>query len=185
MKNLKIKIITGVILFTTLASFILPCAFSVVKANEIIKTSDEDKVAIMLDAIALRESVAPTLPDMKQEDESLSADDLQFLQAKEAELLKQVEQEPLIQPRAFALWRVGSNLKGLWNRSAGFRSALRAVGLGWAQISSIARGIYVYSYSVIGAKIATVAAWNWAIGIVIGVSAAAAIWAMGNYRLFY
>ncbi|MCI3871220.1 hypothetical protein A7X72_00396 [Lactococcus garvieae] len=53
------------------------------------------------------------------------------------------------------------------------------------QIKAIARGVYVYSYRVIAAKIATVAAWNWAVGAVIGVSAGAAIYTMGNFRLFY
>lgn len=59
------------------------------------------------------------------------------------------------------------------------------VWFGWTQIKAIARGVYVYSYRVIAAKIATVAAWNWAVGAVIGVSAGAAIYTMGNFRLFY
>lgn len=71
------------------------------------------------------------------------------------------------------------------HRSSGMRRALTAVGLGWTQIKALARGVYVYSYGAIAAKIATVAAWNWALGAVIGVSAGAAIYTMGNFRLFY
>lgn len=91
---------------------------------------------------------------------------------------------PLLAPRAFSIRMVGRNLEGLWHRSAGMRRALTAVGFGWTQIKAIARGVYVYSYRVIAAKIATVAAWNWAVGAVIGVSAGAAIYTMGNFRLF-
>nr|WP_270740624.1 hypothetical protein [Lactococcus formosensis] len=56
---------------------------------------------------------------------------------------------------------------------------------GWTQIKALARGVYVYCYGAIASKIATVAAWNWALGAVIGVSAGAAIYTIGNFRLFY
>ncbi|WP_081165137.1 hypothetical protein [Lactococcus garvieae] len=125
------------------------------------------------------------ISDTSNEEESntFAASDLIFLQQKEQELL--MMQNRLVVPRAFSIKRVGKNLQGLWHRSANIRNALRAVGLGWSQINAMVRGVYIYGYGTIAAKIATVAAWNWAIGAVIGVSAAGAMYAMGNYRLFY
>ncbi len=110
--------------------------------------------------------------------------DLTFLRQKEVEILAS-QSLPLLAPRAFSLRMVGRNLEGLWHRSAGMRRALAAIGFGWSQIKAITRGIYVYSYRVIAAKIATIAAWNWTIGAIIGVSSGAAIYTMGNFRLFY
>lgn len=165
LKKVTISSVVSLALFSSVA----PSAVSVTKADEIKARTD---------------SISSVSSNAETED-TLSNTDLQFLKNKEAEILASIQSNPLVQSRSFSLARVGNNLKGLWYRSAGIRNGLRAVGLGLAQINAIARGVYVYSYSALAAKIATVAVWNWALGVVIGVSATAAIYAMGNFRLFY
>ena len=160
MKKQTKKGIVGMIALTLLFSTVGPSVTGLVQANDIQLNQQQ------IEQITFDES------------------DLAFLQQKEKELMAS-QNVPLLAPRAFSIRTVGRNLEGLWHRSAGMRRALTAVGFGWTQIKAIARGVYVYSYRVIAAKIATVAAWNWAVGAVIGVSAGAAIYTMGNFRLFY
>lgn len=161
MEKIK-KRMVGMAAFTLLFSTVAPSMTGLVQANDIQVNSQQSEALNLLEQIDFDDA------------------DLAFLRQKEVELLA-----PLLAPRAFALRTVGRNLEGLWQRSVGMRRALTAVGFGWTQIKAIARGVYVYSYRVIAAKIATVAAWNWAVGAVIGVSAGAAIYTMGNFRLFY
>ena len=165
MEKIK-KRMVGMVAFTLLFSAVAPSMTGLVQANDIQVNSQQSEALDLLEQIDFDDA------------------DLAFLRQKEVELLAS-QTLPLLAPRAFALRTVGRNLEGLWQRSVGMRRALTAVGFGWSQIKAIARGVYVYSYRVIAAKIATVAAWNWVVGAVIGVSAGAAIYTMGNFRLFY
>lgn len=179
-KNVMVKLVTGCIIAGMILSFILPSTATVVLARqreELNSSWSSIEEPIVIDSLFDFE--------IAEESHSLSEEEILFLLETQEKLLAQVEEHPLRMPRAFSWSRVGQNLIGLWNRSHSFRAAMKTVGLGWTQISAIARGVYVYSYSVLGAKIATVAAWNWAIAVVIGTSAGVAIAVMGNYRLFY
>ncbi|MFR1820096.1 MAG: hypothetical protein ACLSXK_02200 [Lactococcus petauri] len=162
MKRQTKKGIVGMIALTLLFSTVGPSVTGLVQANDIQVSQQQSENWDSLEQVTFDES------------------DLAFLQQKEKELMAS-QNVPLLAPRAFSIRMVGRNLEGLWHRSAGMRRALTAVGFGWTQIKATARGVY----RVIPAKITTVAAWNWAVGAVIGVSAEAAIYTMGNFRLFY
>ncbi|NHI66837.1 hypothetical protein [Lactococcus formosensis] len=166
MKRQTKKAIVGMIALTLLFSTVGPSVTGLVQANDIQVSQQQSEIWDSLEQITFDES------------------DLAFLQQKEKELMAS-QNVPLLAPRAFSIRMLGRNLEGLWHRSSEMRRALTAVGFGWTQIKALARGVYVYSYGAIASKIATIAAWNWALGAVIGVSAGAAIYTMGNFRLFY
>ena len=130
-------------------------------------------------------NIQKNLNNLSEIPTELSKEDIQFLSSMEKEMLAQVEKNPLLEPRAFNIRTLARNLQGLAIRSRGMSDALLKVGLGPAQIAALARGSWVYSYSVLGAKIATVATWNLWLGAVIGVTAGVAIYTMGHFRLFY
>ena len=82
-------------------------------------------------------------------------------------------------------WRtLGNNLKGLYNKYKFAAQALRGSGISLVTIGKIAAGKATYFYSKIAVTLGSIAATNWIVGAVIGVTASAAIYAMGTWSLF-
>lgn len=83
-------------------------------------------------------------------------------------------------------WAIlGNNLRGLYNKYSFARNALIGSGITLGTITKIASGSAPYLYAKIATTLGSIAAANWVIGAVIGVSAGVAIYAMGTWRLFY
>lgn len=79
---------------------------------------------------------------------------------------------------------LGKSLKNLYNRFSFAAKALKGSGLTLGVIATIGKGAATYLYSKIAVTLGSIAAANWVVGIVIGVSAAAAIWAMQKWVCF-
>lgn len=79
---------------------------------------------------------------------------------------------------------LANNLKGLYNKYAFARNALVGSGITLAVIRQIAAGSATYLYTQIAATLGTIAAANWVVGAVIGVTASAAFYAMGTWSIF-
>lgn len=79
---------------------------------------------------------------------------------------------------------LGKSLKNLYNRWSFASAALRGSGLTLGTIAKVMAGTATYLYAKIATTLGAIAAANWVVGIVIGITASVAMFTMGTWVCF-